>query len=178
MANIDVTDLNVVTPTAPFQPDKVAALKGNGLGISPSATYDLSTPAGQAAATAAVTSAQSLVGQVFQATSSNQILAGDLATSLTSQVNALNTQQTQAQDANQTQTSAEVAQLTQQAQDQTHLIELSLGSTQTLATALQEAENPPQPVNSVFGALEEAVGATPTTYSSQTNTPAILSLLA
>ena len=176
-ANTDVDDLTVISAPAPFQPDQVAGLKGNGLGIGSSASYDLSTPAGQAAASQAVQTAQNLVGVIFQATSGNQLLATDLTNSLSTQINTLTNQQQQSQQVDQSSAEAQIQQLTQLAQNQEHLIELSLGNTTSVATMLYNAENPPQPITSPLQALQEAVGATPATYSSQQSTPAILSLL-
>jgi hypothetical protein len=162
-ANIDVQDLTVVNAPAPLEPDGVAGLIGNGLGIGDSASYDLSTPNGQTAAEAAVSSAQSLVQQVFQATSSNQLVSTDLANSLATQISNLQSHLDNLEGSDQTQVQNQIARLTQQAQDQEHLIELSLGNTQTIATALYNEENPPQSITSVFGALEQAVAATPST---------------
>ncbi len=176
-ANTDVDDLTVVTPQAPFQPDRIAGLQGTGLGIASSATYDLSTTAGQAAATAAVQSAQTLVGEIFQATNANQQLAIDVSQSLSSQASGLNSELDQLQQSSTSSTSTQISQLQQRAQDQEHVIELSLGNTQLLSSVLTTLENPPQPVNSVFVALEGAVGATPSTYNALTTAPPILSLL-
>ncbi len=94
-ANVDVADLKVIAAPAPFQPDLVTNLKENGLGIGNSASYDLSTEAGQQAAEAAVSSAQTLVGQIFSITGSNQLLASDLVTSLTTQIGTLTSVQQQ-----------------------------------------------------------------------------------
>jgi hypothetical protein len=176
-ANNDVGDLNIIAPTAPFQPDQVITLQANGLGISNSATYDLGSPAGQAAAAAAVQSAQTLVNQVFQATGSNQILAGSLNTELSTQTTALNAQLQQMQQSDSAATADQVQRLTQQAQDQEHLIELAIGNTQLLSTALMNAATPPQPASSVMEVLQNAVGATASSVLSKQSTPPILSLL-
>lgn len=177
-ANSDVSNLVAVNAPAPFQSDQIAGLLGTGLGIGDSASYDLSTPSGQAAAELAVQNAQNTIGLVFQATSANQVLAGDLVNSLNTQINNLTTQQQQAQQASAAETESQILNLTQLAQNQEHLIELSLGSTSTIANVIENVDNPPQPITSPFQALQEAVGATPSTYSSQQSTPAILSLLA
>jgi hypothetical protein len=177
-ANTDVGNLVAVDAPAPFQPDQIAGLLGTGLGIGSSASYDLSTPTGQEAAAQAVQNAQNTVGEIFQATGANQLLAGDLTNSLNTQINTLTAQQQQTQQTSTADSEAQVQHLTQLAQNQEHLIELSLGSTSTIANVIQEVDNPPQPITSPFQALQEAVGATPSTYSSQQSTPAILSLLA
>jgi hypothetical protein len=176
-ANVDVSDLTVVNAPAPYQPDGVEGLKGNGLGIGNAASYDLSTEAGQQAAAAAINAAQSLVGQIAATTTSNHLLAGDLTTSISTQLNTLISLQQQAENSSTTATQNQIAALTEDAQNQEHLIELSLGSTQTIASMVSNVENPPQPITSVFEALQDAVGATPATYSSTQSTPAILSLL-
>jgi hypothetical protein len=155
----------------------VITLQANGLGISNSATYDLGSPAGQAAAAAAVQSAQTLVNQVFQATGSNQILAGSLNTELSTQTTALNAQLQQMQQSDSAATADQVQRLTQQAQDQEHLIELAIGNTQLLSTALMNAATPPQPASSVMEVLQNAVGATASSVLSKQSTPPILSLL-
>jgi len=177
-AGTDILNLDTIAAPAPFQPDRVGGLKGTGLGIGSSASYDLSTPAGQAAAAQAVKTAQDMIGQIFSFTTTNQLLGTDLSESLSSRINGLTSQQQQSQQSDQAATDAKIQQLTQQAQNEEHLIELSLGSTNTLANALALAENPPQPVNSPFEALQNSAGATAGTYSASQSAPAIMSLLA
>lgn len=169
----DVYDLGVIAVVPPMQADNVVSLKTNGLGISSSATYDLSTPAGQTAAAAAVQSAQTLIQQIAQVTTSNQIVAGSLSTALTNQAAALNGQLSQMQQANDASTTAQIAQLTQQAQTQEHLIELAIGNTTQIAQALQQAQTVAQPVSSPLDALQNAASGT-----TSSSLPAILSLWA
>jgi hypothetical protein len=180
LAQNDVGNLLVVNPTAPFQSDQVLGLKGNGLGIKSSATYDLSTPAGQTAAQTDVGNAQALISQIFQATTSNTLVAGDVSTALSTQVNSLNQTLQQIQSNDQLQVTTQTAQLTQLATDQEHLIQLALGNTTTLSDALGSMANPPPLPGSVFDVLTNSVGATPATATTALNssTPAILSLLA
>jgi hypothetical protein len=173
-AKTDNLDMTASTPPAPIQPNGIGGLQGKGLGISSSATYNLSTPAGKAAAANAIQAAQTLVGQVFQVATSNQLLAADIQTSLTTQIGTLTTQQQQQSQADQLGATAQILKLTQLAQNQTHLIELALGGTSAVAKMVSLATNPPQPYTSVFQALEAAVGSTGT----QKNAPPILSLLA
>ena len=175
-ANTDVLNLTATSPPAPFQPDGIAGLQGNGLGIGSSSSYGLSAPSGQAAAASAVQAAQTLVGQIFQTTTANQLLAGDIGASLTAQIGTLTAQQQTQSQSDQAATTAQIAQLTTLAQNQTHLIELALGGTSAIANMVSAADNPPQPYTSVFQALEGAVGATAASNGSQP--PAILSLLA
>ncbi len=176
-ANTDVADLTVVTAPAPYQSDQVGNLKENGLGIADSATYDLSTTSGQQAAAAAVSSAQNLIQQIFATTQSNQLVASDEVSSLTSQISSLTSLQQTAQSAGSAETQSQISALTEDAQNQENLIQLSLGTTSEIASMVSSVDNPPQPVTSVFEALQEAVGATPSTYSSSNSAPAILSLL-
>ncbi|HUZ72618.1 MAG TPA: hypothetical protein VMU87_06515 [Stellaceae bacterium] len=176
-ANNDAYNLAVINLVPPLQPDGVATLKANGLGIGASSVYNLSTPAGQSSAAAAIQNAQNVVGQVSQITTSNQIVASSMSSALTNQVDSLNSQLQHLQQNTDTQTTAEIAKLTQQAQEQEHLIELAIGNTQLVSSALMQAENPPQPTRSPLGALSSAVGATVSSYQSQQSSPAILSLL-
>lgn len=177
-ANTDVGNLAVINAIPPLQPDQVENLQANGLGISASAVYNLSTPAGKAAAAAAVQNAQNIVGQVSQVTTSNQLIANSLNDALTNQIASLNSQLQQTQQKTDEQTTTKIAQLIQQAQNQKHLIQLAIGNAQLLTTALTQAQNPPQPVKSPLSTLMNAVGATPSSYQSQNSLPPILSLLA
>jgi hypothetical protein len=177
VANIDLDNLLVIQPKAPFQADQVLGLKGNGLGIGDSASYDLSTPSGQAAATAAVSATQSLVQQILGVTTNNQLVAGDVTTALTTQLNYLQSTQQQNQQYEQTQISNETSQLTQQAQDQEHLIELSLGNTQLLSSQLNKIETPLDQTSNFYSSLQGAVGETATQVEQQPNA-ALVSLLA
>jgi hypothetical protein len=178
-ANTDVSNLTATNAPAPFQPDGVAALLVSGLGIGPSSQYNLSTPSGQAAASAAVTAAQNLVGQVFAVTTANQLLTGDLTNELNNTLAQLTQQQQDEQQGAQASTQAQIQTLTQQAQEQEHLIELALGNTSELASSIFSATNPPTPATSPLGVLENQVGATAqsSTAAAQAS-PAILSLLA
>jgi hypothetical protein len=177
VANIDLDNLVAIKPTAPFQADQVLGLKGNGLGIGDSASYDLSTPSGQIAASAAVSAAQSLVQQSLQTTTNNQLIAGDVTTALTTQLNYLQSTQQQNQQYEQTQIANETAQLTQQAQDQEHLIELALGNTQLLSSQLNKIETPLDQTSNFYSSLQGAVGETATQVEQQPNA-ALVSLLA
>ncbi len=113
-AKTDVSDLSPTSTPPPFQPDQVSALVGKGLGIGSSASYDLSTPAGQAAAAAAVNSAQAFVGQVFSLTSANELVANFATAALSSQITNLTNQSQQVDAAGQTAITNETSQLTQQ----------------------------------------------------------------
>lgn len=179
---IDVSNLVALTPTAPYQPDQILGLKGTGLGIQSSASYDLSTAAGQTAAQTAVNNAQSQINQISAIVTSNQLVGGDVSTALTTQVNSLNQTLNQAKNTSASNTAAQTAQLTQLANDQEHLIQLSLGNTTELSTSIanMEAQLVATPVTSPLAVLLNAVGETATTATTALNSPspAILSLLA
>jgi len=177
-AQIDVIDLVVVTPTAPYQPDQIDALQATGLGIADSGTYDLSTPSGQAAAAADVTAAQTLIGQIMQATTSNQVIAGSIATARTTQVSGLTATLRNLQHIDELNITTKTLLLTQQAQNQSHLIQLALGNTQLLSASLSQAINPPQPYGTPLDALQGAADAATATGSTKQTAPAVLSLLA
>jgi hypothetical protein len=177
--NTDLNDLTPPTFNPLFQNDGSAALKNNGFSIQSSASYNLSTPAGQTAATADVTTAQNLVESILKANSNNQTVAASQSTALDGQINALQTLQSQQQDSQSQDVAQETAQLQQNMQNQLHLIELNLGTTSQTANMLSLFSNPPAQVTSVFGALINAVGETGATAEHQLGqTPAVLSLFA
>jgi hypothetical protein len=182
-ANTDLTDLTPTAYNPIFTSDGVGLLKKNGLGVNSSASYDLSTPAGQTAASADVAAAQSLVNGIFKITTANQTLAGSQVTALNGQINALQTIENQAQNANATSVATQTAQLQTNMQNQLHLIQLSMGNSSEIATMLAAAENPPGPVTSVFGALSASATAVATegtanSTSTAPQAPAIMSLFA
>lgn len=177
--NTDFTDLTPPAWNPLFQNDGIAQLKANGINIQSSATYDLTTPAGQAAATADVSAVQTKLQSIITMNGSNQTVAASQITALNGQVSALQNLQFQQQTAQSQAIAQQAAQLQTNMQNQLHLIELSLGQTSQLATALSTALNPPQPVTSVFGALQNSVGETASTAETQLGSnPAILSLFA
>lgn len=177
--NTDLSDLTPAAYNPLFQNDGVAALKTNGFSIQSSASYNLSTPAGQAAATADVTTAQNAVEAALKMTGSNQTIAGGQLQVLDGQITALQTLQTQQQSAATQATAAETQQLQTNEQNALHLIQLNLSNTSQDATMIYTAANPPSQTSSVFGALENAVGETAKTAETQLGqTPAIMSLFA
>jgi hypothetical protein len=178
-ANTDITDLGVPGYNPLFQYDGVSALKTNGLGIQSSASYDLSTGPGQAAAAAAVGAAQAVIGSILTINGSNQTVAASELTALNGKISSLQNLQAQQQDNATQQTQAEIQQLTINEQNQLHLIQLNLSKTSQVATMLNNILHPPSPVTSVFGALSNSVGETASTAETQLGqTPAILSLFA
>jgi len=177
--NTDLTDLTPPSWNVLFQSDGIAQLKTNGINIQSSATYDLTTPAGQAAATADVTAVQNQLQTIITLNGGNQTVAASQITALNGQINALQSLQLQQQTAQSQAIAQQTAQLQANMQNQLHLIELSLGQANQLSTALSAALNPPKPINSVFGALVNSVGLTAAGVETQLGqNPAILSLFA
>jgi hypothetical protein len=177
--NTDLTDLTPADWNPLFQSDGIAPLKTNGINIQSSATYDLTTPAGQAAATADVTALQNQLQTIIRINGGNQTVAASQITALNGQISALQNMQFQQQTAQSQAIAQQTARLQQNMQNQLHLIELSLGQTNQLATALGASLKPPQPVTSVFGALVGSVGQTAAGVERQLGSnPAILSLFA
>ena len=177
--NTDFTDLTPPAWNAIFQPDGINQLKTAGITIQSSATYDLSTPAGQTAATADVTALQNTLQTIIKVNGANQTVAASQLTALNGQISALQNAQFQQQQASDQEVQQETARLTQNMQNQLHLIQLNLCKTSQIATALSAALNPPQPINSVYGALSNAIGQTASKAETQLGqTPAVLSLFA
>jgi hypothetical protein len=176
------TDLNdTTTPAwnALFQSDGLAQLKNTGITIQSSASYDLSTAGGQAAATADVTALQNTVQNIIKINGSNQTVAASQLTALNGQISSLQNLQFQQQTAQSQAIAQQTQQLQTNMQNQLHLIQLAMGNASSLATAMSKALNPPQPTSSVFGALQNSIGETASTAETQLGSnPAILSLFA
>ena len=176
------SDLTILAPTAwnpLFQSDGVGQLKMSGFSIQSSASYDLSTPSGQAAATADVTTAQNLVQNILKTNGSNQTVAASELSSLNGKISSLQSLMSQEQNNATAQTTQLAHQLETNEQNQLHLIQLNLGKTSQTATMLYGLLNPPTKVTSVFGALSNSVGETAKTAETQLGqTPAILSIFA
>jgi hypothetical protein len=159
-ANADVSYLTVVQDNPAVQPDGVAQLKTGGLGVQSSASYNLSTPAGQTAALAALQNAANLINQAYSVTTSNQTIAGSAATALDSKISG---QDSTVQNDQLNQTAAvalKTLQLKQQLTTQLHLIELSFANAQSAGASLQQQQlagqaalepAPPGTIFSLFG---------------------------
>jgi hypothetical protein len=139
LAQADVADLNVVPYVSGTQVDGVANLKMAGLGIQSSAAYNLSLPAGQAQAQAAITSATNVVSQITTITSQNQAVATSQSAALTADINNLTLQLSQISDNATTTVQTETANLQQQEQDQFHVIELALSNSNNADSVLTGA---------------------------------------
>ncbi len=159
--NTDLDDSSRRRPGIPFSSPTVRPnSRMPASRIQSSATYDLSTPSGQAAATADVTTLSNTLQTIITVNGANQTVAASQLTALNGQINSLQNLQYQQQTAASQAVAQQTAQLQQNMQNQLHLIQLNLGKSSQLATALSAALNPPQPINSVFGALMNSVGQT------------------
>jgi hypothetical protein len=136
-ANTDIAGLTVVQANGVLQNDGVTPLKLNGLGVKSSATYDLTTAAGQAAALADLTTAQQLVGQVASQTTINQIIAGGKSSALSSQSDSLNNTLQNDKFARQAQAATQTLTLKNQLNTQLHLVELQFSNSQAAAKSLE-----------------------------------------
>jgi hypothetical protein len=135
-AQTDIDDLTVVSYVPGTQPDGVANLKYDGLGVQSSATYDLSTTAGQAQAATDVANAKNLVAQVLSVTTQNQEIATSQSDGLTDDINNLSLQLSQISDNQNNTVQTQISNLQQQEQDQYHVIELALSSSNNNATSV------------------------------------------
>jgi hypothetical protein len=177
------TNYTILTPPAwnpIFQNDGVLQFKMAGaINIQSSATYDLSTQAGQDSATADITNVQNLLQGFIKVNGANQTVAASQLTALNGQISSLQNIQYQQQTASQQAVQQQTNMLTQNMQNNLHLIQLSLGNSSQLATALSAALNPPQAINSVFGALTNSIGQTAAGVEKQLGQmPAVMSLFA
>lgn len=159
-ANADVTYLSVAQDNGTMQPDGVPQLKLSGLGVQSSASYDLSTPAGQAAAIADLQNASNLINQVYAATTGNQTVAGSQVTALGSQVSTFNSTLENDQFNQAANVTLQTLKLKTQLNTQVHLIQLNFANAQTAGASLQKqqlalqatlAPPPPGTIFSIFG---------------------------
>ena len=139
-AQTDLGNLKVVPLLPGLQPDGAASLKSNGLGIQSSATYDLSTPAGQAQAAADISAAQGLMAQLSTMTAQNTQIANSVSQALEVQITSLNDQVNAREQTETTDAATQIQKLQKQTQTQFHLIELSLGSAGNASSMLQDFE--------------------------------------
>ena len=151
----------------------------NGFSIQSSASYDLSSPSGQAATTTDVTNATNLIENIIKINGSNQTTASAEGASLNGKISALQNMLTQEQNSATQEVTQKTQQLQVNEQNQLHLIELNMGKTGQTSAMLNSILNPPTQITSVFGALSNAVGETAKTAETQLGqTPAVLSLFA
>lgn len=190
-AKNDLYNLTIVPPTAPYQYVPIEQFKTNGLGIQSSANYDLTTAAGKAAAAADVQNAQQTALSLSAIGTSNQLIAYSNSSALATQINTMTTALQTAQDNNQNYIATQTANLTQLAQTQEHLIQLALGNTTQLSTALSQMTASTDIATSPYAVLStgatasaaaaqsstSTTSAASRTLASATSSPAVLSLL-
>jgi hypothetical protein len=140
-ANTDIGILQTVPALAGFLPDGTSSLATNGLGIQSSATYDLSTPAGQAQASTDIQAAQTLIQQIASTNTTNQEIGSSISQSLGTQITAISDQISNKQIAILTDGAAQVDKLNQQAKTDFHLIELQFGNVPQTGSILSNAQN-------------------------------------
>ena len=138
-AQYDVADLNVVAYVPGTQTDGVVNLKLNGLNVQSSATYNLSTPAGQAQAQSDVANATSLITQITNVTLQNQSIASSSSDSFTTQINDLTRRLAEISDNQNNTVQTEISKLQQREQYQFHVIELALQNTGRSSSVLTSA---------------------------------------
>jgi len=169
-AQSDIADLTVVPFVPGTQPDGVANLKYNGLGVQSSSTYNLSTPAGQAQAETDIANAKTVVAQVLSVTTQNQEIATSQSNAFTTDINNLTLQLSQISDNQNNTVQTQITNLQQQEQEQYHVIELALssssnntasiltGATSSLASVLaaQPGSKTASTTNGFFTALKTA----------------------
>jgi len=171
LAQLDLANLNVVSFVPGTQPDGVVNLKLSGLGIQSSATYDLSTPAGQAQAASDIAKAQSVASQITSATLQNQVIATSASNGFQAQIADLTRRLGEISDNQNTTVQAQISKLQQQEQFEFHVIELGLQNTgnangiltsgaSSLATTLasQPGSRTAPKTNPFIDALQTAVG--------------------
>jgi hypothetical protein len=155
-AATDVANLALVGFQPGLQPDGVLALKTSGLGIQSSAVYDLSTPAGQAQATADVNAALAIAQQIFTQTTQNQAIATSASKALDGRISALSDQISSRQVKELGAAATEITKLKQQTQQRFHLIELAFGNvgqSASILTSVQNATNIAPPPGSIISLL-------------------------
>jgi hypothetical protein len=155
-ATTDVDNLALVPYQPGFQPDGVLSLKTNGLGIQSSATYDLSTPAGQAQAAADIQAAQGVAQRIFTQTTQNKAIATSADHALQGQISAISDQISQRQFKQLSTSATEITKLKQQSQQEFHLIELAfstVGQSASILTSAQNLNNNAPPPGSIISLL-------------------------
>ena len=159
-ANAEVSYLTVVQDNPAFQPDGVAQLKTNGLGVQSSSNYDLSSPEGQASALADLSNASSAINQIYSITTGNQTVAGSETSALDTQLSGLKGTLENDQFDRAANITLQTLKLKQQLNTQVHLIQLNFANAQTAGASLQQQQlagqaalEPPPPgtIFSIFG---------------------------
>ena len=140
-AQADVASLQVVAYTPGLQPDGITSLKYAGLGIQSSSSYDLSTPAGQAQALAAVQAAQAVAKQISTTSSQNQEISASVQQALQTQISGITTQIGNLQQTELAGAQTQITNLETQEQTEYHLIQLNFGNSTNAASVLTSLQN-------------------------------------
>lgn len=140
-AQADVASLQVVGYTPGLQADGITSLKYAGLGIQSSGTYDLSTPAGQAQALAAVQAAQTVVQQITTTSSQNQEITASVQQALQTQISGITTQIGNLQQTELAGAQTQITNLETQEQTEYHLIQLNFGNSTNAASVLTSLQS-------------------------------------
>lgn len=138
-AQNDIADLSVVSYVPGTQTDGVANLKYDGLGIQSSASYNLSTPAGQAQAASDIANAKTVVSQILTTTTQNNEIATSQSDGYTTTINNLTLQLAQISDNQNNTVQTEISNLQQKEQDQYHVLELALSGSNNASSVLTTA---------------------------------------
>ncbi len=139
--NSDIGTLQVVTFVPGLQPDGVAPLKTNGIGVGSSASYDLSTQAGQTQAVSDIQTAENLLQQMLTAGRENEQLTSSVTAALQGQITGISNQVSTIQSTTEDQTSAQISTLQQQEQTEYHLIELNFGNISETADMMTSVQS-------------------------------------
>ena len=158
-ATSDVDILGVVPLLPGFQQDGAGSLRVNGLGIQPSAAYNLATPAGQAQASADIAAAQNLVTQLSATTTQNEQIAESVSQALDTQITSINDQIDARRQSEVIDAAGQISQLQQQTQTRFHLIELAFGNVGESASLLQSAGAGSAPAGSILSIFDNQVGS-------------------
>ncbi len=158
-AQTDVDNLVVTQPLQGFSTDGVGLLRTQGLGIQSSASYDLSTPSGQAQAQADVATARTTIDQVVAAVTQNQAIANSVSQALTTRINQLNSQASDQKFSALADAQQQISKLQTQTQTEFHLLELELGSTTNVSSVLSTGQT----------GLQQALAAQPGSTNNATD---------
>lgn len=139
-AKYGITLLQTVPFAAGLQPDGVASFQYKGFGIQSSATYDLSTAAGQAQALSDVQAAQAAVKASTSTTSLNQQVTASVQNALQTQIGGLSTKISNLQASELTAAAATINKLKQHTQTLYHLIQLNIGNETNAASVMNSVQ--------------------------------------
>lgn len=173
-AQNDISLLQTVPFAAGLQPDGVATLQYKGLGIQSSATYNLSTPAGQAQALSDIQAAQSAIQASSSTTSLNQQITASVQQALQTQISGISTQISNLQNSELSAAQATISNLQQQTQEEYHIIQLNFGdetNASTILGSIQALANEATVTPGTAMSILVGDGGVPTLFSANLPTP-------